>query len=124
MQTYFNQLADTIQGLLTGEEIYTASFGGEDSDFVRFNKALVRQAGVVRQGRLLLDLIVGQRHASSRYSLSGTLDQDVSRGLALLDTLRETIPHLPDDPHLLYSTDVQSTERVVAAAGIMSELLE
>ena len=64
MQEYFNSVADTINSLLTGNEFFTSSFDAEDSDFVRFNKSEVRQAGSVTQRELSVDLIEGRRHAS------------------------------------------------------------
>ena len=45
MQDYFYTLADAITALLKGDEVYTCTFRGEDSDFVRFNCSAVRQAG-------------------------------------------------------------------------------
>ena len=45
MQTYFHELADHLTAQLQGDEVYTCSFHGEDSDFVRFNQGEVRQAG-------------------------------------------------------------------------------
>ena len=62
MHEYFYTLADAITALLKGDEIYTCTFRGEDSDFVRFNRSAVRQAGTVAQRFLNLDLIRGQRH--------------------------------------------------------------
>ena len=44
MQEYFSTLADAITTLLKGDEVYTCTFRGEDSDFVRFNQSAVRQA--------------------------------------------------------------------------------
>jgi hypothetical protein len=49
MHEYFYTLADTITTLLKGDEIYTCTFRGEDSEFVRFNRSAVRQAGTVAQ---------------------------------------------------------------------------
>jgi predicted Zn-dependent protease len=109
--SYFKALSQQLVAALRGAEVLTLFVEAEQSDFVRFNEAKVRQAGTVTQGLLLLDLIDGLRHAPGRYTLSGSLDEDVARGVALLDTLRQTLPFLPEDPHLLYATEVQSTER-------------
>jgi len=114
--SYFKTLSQRLIGMLRSPEVLTLFVEAEQSDFFRFNEAKVRQAGTVTQGMLLLDLIEGQRHAPGRYTLSGHLDEDVARGVALLDLLRQTLPYLPEDPHLLYATDVQSTERVGSAS--------
>ena len=71
MQEYFYALADAITALLHGNELYTCNFRGEDSDFVRFNKSAIRQAGSVAQRFLSLDLISGARHATGEISLTG-----------------------------------------------------
>ena len=109
MQDYFHALAETVTARLRGQEVYTCTFRGEDSDFVRFNRSAVRQAGTVRQRALSLDLIEGQRHAAGSVALSGDLHQDREVATRLLAGLREQLPFLPEDPHLLYATEVQSS---------------
>lgn len=109
MHEYFYTLADAITALLKGDEIYTCTFRGEDSDFVRFNRSAVRQAGTVTQRFFNLDLIRGQRHAAADVALSGDLDEDRARLTQAVAELREQLPYLPEDPYLLYATDVQSS---------------
>ncbi|HKA53563.1 MAG TPA: metallopeptidase TldD-related protein [Candidatus Binatia bacterium] len=110
MQEYFFQLADSLTPLLRGGEVYTCTFDAEDSDFVRFNRGAVRQAGTVAQRFLSLTLIDGMRHTSGTVSLSGDLETDRPRVTLLLGELREQLPYLPEDPHLLYATEVHSSE--------------
>ena len=109
MQDYFYTLADTITALLQGDEVYTCTFRGEDSDFVRFNRSAIRQAGTVAQRFLSVDLIRGQRHAAADVALSGTLEEDRAHLEQVIEELRGQLPYLPEDPHLLYATDVQSS---------------
>ena len=111
MQHYMNTLADHATSLLKGDERYLLNFSAEDSDFVRLNHAQVRQAGSVRQRVLALDLIQGNRHAPGSACLSGDAEMDRARIATLIESLRAKLPHLPDDPYLLYSTEVRSTER-------------
>ncbi|MGD8396240.1 MAG: metallopeptidase TldD-related protein, partial [Candidatus Eiseniibacteriota bacterium] len=111
MQEYFNDLTDFIGTRLRGQELYTAAFGAEESDFVRFNGNEVRQAGHVTQRQLGLELIEGQRHAQSTLTLSGDAEADKQQIDRLLDILRATLPGLPEDPYLLYATEVRSSER-------------
>jgi predicted Zn-dependent protease len=109
MQEYFYALADVITASLHGDEFYTCTFRAEDSDFVRFNHSAIRQAGTVAQRFLTLDLIHGRRHAAAEVGLSGDVESDRSRVSQLLTGLREKLPHLPEDPHLLYATTVHSS---------------
>ncbi|MDJ0522614.1 MAG: metallopeptidase TldD-related protein [Planctomycetota bacterium] len=112
MQSYFHEIADHLTSQLQGDEVYTCSFSGEDSDFVRFNQGQVRQAGSVVQRGASVDLIQGQKHAAGWATLTGEAEADKARLTALVKRLREKLPHLPEDPHLLYATDVQSSEHV------------
>src|SRR5215510_2705971 len=95
MQEYFYQLADSLTPLLQSGEVYTCTFDAEDSDFVRFNRSAVRQAGTVAQRFLSLTLINGMRHTSGTVSLSGELEMDQPRVITLLSELREQLPYLP-----------------------------
>ena len=115
MRDYFDSVVETIQPLLRGSEIYTCSFHGEESDFVRFNCSAVRQAGAVTQRSLHIDLIEGRRHAAGSLTLSGDLAADRARIAQLLGELREIRGQLSEDPYLLYATEVRSTERQRAA---------
>jgi predicted Zn-dependent protease len=112
MQDIFYAIADHAVSLLKSGEIVTLNFEGEQSDFVRFNHNKVRQPGSVAVTDLSIDLIHGQRHAESQLSLSGVADEDRGRVRTVIDDLRGRLDHLPEDPHLLYATEVRSTERV------------
>ncbi|MGH7788449.1 MAG: TldD/PmbA family protein, partial [Candidatus Binatia bacterium] len=79
MQNDFHTLADALPALLQGGEVFTCSFNGEQSDFVRFNGGAVRQAGTVTQRVLSLDLIEGRRHAAGTLTLSGDAAADRGR---------------------------------------------
>ena len=111
MQQYFSDLADYVMRNVRGDEVVLVTFDAEQSDFVRFSRSTVRQAGSVSQRYLWLDLIRGQRHASSYTALAGDAATDRKRADALIGELRERLPHVPEDPYLLYSTEVRSTER-------------
>ena len=109
-QHYFFDLADDITGQLKGDEVYTCWLSGEESDFVRINKGKVRQPGHVKQCTLSLDLIFGQKHAKGSLRLSGEKSIDQKRLSTLILGLRNKLPYLPDDPHLLYSKSINNTE--------------
>ena len=113
MQDYFNALVDAVNTCLRSQEGYTCTFRAEDSDFVRFNRSAVRQAGTVRQRFLNLDLVKGRRHAGGSITLTGDSGQDRARLTRLMEQLRQQLPFLPDDPHLLYATEV----RCIATTG-------
>lgn len=111
MRDYFHTLAERLQARLQGDEILTLSLSGEETDFVRFNQARVRQAGHVRQAAVRLELIQGRRHGVLDYELQRHLDTDLARLERGLRDLRGLLPHLPEDPHLLYAQEVHHSER-------------
>lgn len=103
-RAHFMMLADAIERLLLASETALTSFAGEQSDFIRFNGAKVRQMGQVSQGRLTLRLIDGARQAYSTLDICGNADQDLRDVGAVLATMRVGLRDAPDDPHLLYET--------------------
>jgi predicted Zn-dependent protease len=112
MQEYFYSLADELTGGCTGSEVLLLGVSGEDSDFVRFNKGLVRQAGAVTQRYLSLELINGDRHVRESFVLCGRMSDDLARAKQVLASLREQLPLTPPDPYLLYATAVNHTEQI------------
>jgi predicted Zn-dependent protease len=129
MQEYFFTLADTITTLLQGQEVYTCTFRGEESDFVRFNRSAIRQPGTVTQRFLHLDFIDGRRHVAGDIALSGDMAIDRARLTDVVQGLRERLPYLPEDPYLLYATDVHSSvhdgdNRLPAGDAVVAAVLE
>jgi predicted Zn-dependent protease len=111
MQQQFFELADLIQAELRGEEGFLVSFSGEISQFVRFNRSAVRQAGAVVQRYLTVELFRGKRHASQTLTLTGSEDREAVT--AAVATLRDVLADTPEDPHFLINETPQSTTRVL-----------
>ena len=109
---YLDELVTWASSKLSGAEILLANLTGESSDFVRFNGAAIRQAGAVKQSDLSIDLIDGSRHAQGYVSLAGSAEIDRPRVTALLALLREQRAAAPEDPYLLYSTELADTTTV------------
>ncbi|MBN1555680.1 MAG: hypothetical protein JXA11_13130 [Phycisphaerae bacterium] len=112
MRDYFYSLAEELTRCCAGSEVLLMNLSGEDSDFARFNKSLVRQAGTVTQRYLSLELIDGDRHATETFVLTGQKDNDLARANEVLTNLREQLPLTPPDPYLLYATEVNDTEQI------------
>jgi len=113
MEAYFNALAAAIDGALAPGERHATWFSAEGTDFVRLNRGKVRQPGHVAQRYVEIRLIRGARHASHALSLSGDAAADARAAGAAVAGLRDVLPQLADDPHLLLPTGVVSsrTER-------------
>lgn len=112
MQESFYNLADRILAETGAEETLLLNVQGEQSDFTRYNRSAVRQAGAVYQQYLSLELIVGQRHLAETISLTGTDEADLARAKQTLASLRADLPALPEDPYLLIATEPTNTEQI------------
>ncbi len=110
MQTYFYELADFAETLLTSNEILLTVFAGEESSFVRFNRSAVRQAGAVEQRELTLQLIAGRRRVTVDATAAGDASLDRERVRRALEGARERLEVVPEDPFLHYGTENRSTE--------------
>ncbi len=112
MQEYFSELVDHATDALRGDEVLLVNLHAEDSDFVRLNRSAIRQAGGVQQAYLTLELIDGQKHCSQTLTLTRQPKEDRGRVSGALESLRTSLADVPEDPHLLYATDVHSTEHL------------
>ena len=112
MQNYFFELCRKLFDILKPAEVLMCSFYAEQSDFVRFNHDLIRQAGHVDQSEFQLIFIKDNRQLSASYSLSGDLGTDYAYLKQMLTNLRLHIEFLPIDPFIHYSTAIHSTEQI------------
>lgn len=110
MRAHFYDLVDNLVSSLPANTHLHACLDGETSDFVRFNRARVRQAGQVSQQELQLAVHRGQKHCSGSCDLSGNAADDETTAVALLNKLLEMLPNCPDDPYINYSDRVHSTD--------------
>ena len=108
MQSEFFDLAETLARECKAGEVLLTQLAAERSDFVRFNKALVRQAGTVEQRYLTLRLVRDRRQASAMIALSGSAE-DLDRARNALAGVRDMLGQLPEDPWLLIAETPHST---------------
>ena len=120
LEASFNHLITVLSQAQQSDEHFTLKLNGEQSQFVRFNRARVRQAGVVSDGVLSLTLM--QQNRSSSYSLPFTGDRarDEAQLLQVLADLRQELPQLPIDPYLVLPSG-DSHSRDVYTGTLLSE---
>ncbi|MCP3992011.1 MAG: TldE/PmbA family protein [Actinomycetia bacterium] len=121
MRQYFDELISWASSQLQGDEVLTASLSAEGSDFVRFNRGEVRQAGSVQQCRLSIDLIEGAVHAEAAVQLAQDLTLDQARLSTLIGQLREQRALAPPDPYLTYATDAEAGSTELIHDGTVPE---
>ena len=113
----FETLAAAVCTPVTGTDRVLLSVAGETSDFVRFNRARIRQMTRVDQVEARLSVVRGQRRADATVTLTGRPDDDRQVLLAWRSRLVDLMPQLPDDPHLRLPDTVRNTTRDDLAAG-------
>ena len=126
MKEHFFELSDRLTRELQGGETLLCNFGGERSDFVRFNQSKVRQAGSVEQRTLSLRLVRERRQASASVALGV---DDFELGKQTLARLREVLGDLPEDPWLLINEAPQSTSNerrgeLAPAEDVVSQVIK
>ena len=111
IRDYFENIAQKLFKHIQKEEFLILNFDAEVSNFVRLNKAKIRQPGNVKQISMSLSLSNrDKRNLKSYVRLNGSFDKDLSTLIKTLNYLRRELPDLPKDPYLLFSKSVQSTE--------------
>ncbi|EKT4532868.1 TldD/PmbA family protein [Pseudomonas putida] len=100
MKYAFENLVGDVHAALQAGEQFTLGYSAEQSQFVRFNHAKVRQAGEVSQASAQLRLVRDGRQAEQQVTLSGDAQLDRQRLNVALEQLRQTLPLLALDPYL------------------------
>jgi len=110
LKAHFFELSERLAREVRAGEILLCNFGGERSDFVRFNRGKVRQGGSVEQRSLSLRLIHAGRQVSASLELAGEAgDYELAR--TILAKLRgDSLAGLPEDPWLLINEEPRSTD--------------
>lgn len=115
-ESYFGDLARALPRLVEKTERFTCAYAAEQSDFVRFNHARIRQAGHVDQAYCTLRLIDGasgaQRQASISLTMTGDLAADIAHCKRAFASLRSVLPAMPVDPLLMVETEGFETRHV------------
>jgi predicted Zn-dependent protease len=127
MKAQFYELAARLERELASGESLLCNFSAERSDFVRFNQALVRQAGTVEQRYLNLRLVRERRQTAAAIALAGA-DDDLALARTTLGRLREALRDLPADPWLLINEEPRSSESerrgaLASANAVVEEVL-
>jgi predicted Zn-dependent protease len=101
LEKTFDRLVDQLLAELKDGEQLKLGLKGEQSQFVRFNSAKVRQAGCITDGQLNVTLMQNQRTGSRSFPITGDWDVDSQQAQLALADLRQEVPQLPEDPYLV-----------------------
>ncbi len=107
----FEQLCTLLLDSLNADEHLSIDLAGEQSHFMRLNRAKVRQSGTVIDGEASLRLTHQGRTAT--ISLPFTSDPaDCAAALDALNDLRQELPQLPEDPYIVLPQNYGSSHEV------------
>ena len=109
MQNYFKKISDLLFNALESSEILILNFDAEETDFVRYNKSKIRQAGRVHQVSLDINLIKKGKTLRSSLRLSTEYNKDKTLLVRTLFFLRREVNELPKDPYLIYEKNINSS---------------
>lgn len=108
----FQALAEGLCGSTpAGCDRIGLSLEAEASDFLRFNRAALRQATAVVQAEATVSVVRGQRRAQASTTLSGDLDRDLALLRAERDALLADLDHVPEDPWLALPEQAAQSRR-------------
>lgn len=113
-ERFWTVLAGVAQRAGAGE-ILAGWLRAERSDFVRFNRARVRQAGSVERATLELRLILEERQARHTLALCGDPDEDRQRVDVGVERLRAAVAAARPDPFLSFSDRPGRSEHLAGA---------
>jgi len=108
----FNQVSEKLFEQLEKDEYLILQLKAENSHFLRFNNAKVRQTGIVIDGEVSLKLIFNQRSFSSEFPLTGDVEIDLQIALENLAYLRTEIKILPPDPYIVLPQNQGSSHEI------------
>ncbi|MBL7670661.1 MAG: Zn-dependent protease [Bdellovibrionaceae bacterium] len=94
----FSVVADALFASLRSEEALSLVFSAEETDFIRFNKARIRQTTHVQQAELEMQLQDRGKTIHLRWSLALRPKDDISLSLLNLGRARQLLEKLPPDP--------------------------
>lgn len=112
LELAFNQLSSLLIDGLKGDENLSIELESEQSHFIRFNAAKVRQSGMVADGTIKLRLIHNQRTAFAAFPFTGNLAVDSAAGLENLNYLRQEVTQLPEDPYIVLPENKGSSREI------------
>ena len=118
MEKIFNSLGQSLFSELNDGEDLILSFYGENSQFVRFNNASVRQTGLVDDADIGLKFIANGRTCGGGFTVSGNFDTDLKRGRAEIDRMRSESNQIPEDPFLVMPENSGSSHEIKKANGL------
>ena len=121
MEKIFNDLSESLFAGLNNNEEAILSFSGENSQFIRFNNASIRQTGMVDDAEIELKLISGNKISVGGFTVSGNKEIDLKRGIDEIKRMRKDNEEIPEDPFLVKPANLGSSREIKKTKGLEFE---
>jgi len=108
----FNYLSNILINELKKGEYIVIQLKAENSHFIRFNNAKIRQNGIVIDAQVSLKFITNQRIVYTSFPLTADQKIDLENALDNLTYLREQISQIPEDPNIVLPKFQESSHEV------------
>ena len=118
MENIFNLISDCLFSYLEDDESLVISLAGENSQFIRFNNASIRQTGLVDDTSIGLKYIVNGRSCRGAFTVSGQQSIDFQRGKNEIDRMRFESKEIPEDPFIVLPKNSGSSHEIKKVNGL------
>ena len=108
----FSNISESLFNNLNNGEELNVSTSGENTQFIRFNNAKIRQTGLVLDGNLSINLIYNNRSCEKSFTLCNNESKNIEKAKLVLDELRKEIVQLPEDPFIIMPQNLGSSDNV------------
>ncbi len=109
---YFEEISDFVLSELIDDEQISISFSGEESYFMRFSQAKVRQSGTVEQAYISFRFWKKGRTYKFVYGVQFNLESDKAKLAELLESARNSAMLLPEDKYQSIPTAKDCSETI------------
>lgn len=121
LKEHFNYVCDFLLSELLPGESLSISYSAEQSYFMRFKDAMVRQNGTVEQASIDVKFFKQRRSLSFHLGLHFSPDPDYSYCAKTLEEARNTILLLPEDPYFAEPTASETSQTVYTGKLLNSD---
>ena len=118
MESIFKNLSESLFSYIEKHEHLVVSFDGENSQYIRFNNASIRQTGLVDDATMSLKYISKGRTCHGAFTVSGHQKVDFERGKSEIDRMRIESKEIPEDPFLVMPKNTGSSHEIKTVRGL------
>jgi predicted Zn-dependent protease len=119
---YLHRLSGEIFNHLKSSEQLKINYLAEDSLFIRFQEAQVRQNTTVLQDSLSLEILNDHKSCRKDFSLHHELTKDIATALELIETARIDFLSMEEDPYLSPLESLEKSHQIFSGTGFGAQI--